>query len=95
MNMERVYSKGCRTILLALLEKDLRWKDLEKIVDKRTVSECIDLLMSIGFVEAKIDYSESSKGVKKYTLTEKGRIFARKLSELNNILSNAVEVNPS
>jgi len=93
--MDRVYNKGCRYILLALLEKDLRWKDLEKIVDKRTVSECIDLLINIGFVEAKIDYSESPKGVKKYTLTERGRLFAQKLRELDHLLSDAIELNVS
>ncbi|WP_457548709.1 hypothetical protein [Archaeoglobus sp.] len=84
--MERVFSKGCRSLLLALLEKERRWSELEKVVDKRTVSECIDLLIELGFVKAIIDYTESTKGVKKYTLTERGLEFAKKLKELSNLL---------
>jgi tRNA nucleotidyltransferase/poly(A) polymerase len=84
--MDRVFSRGCRSLLLALLEKDRRWSELEKIADKRTVSECIDLLIELGFVKATIDYSESPKGIKKYALTKRGTIFAQKLKELSNLL---------
>ena len=84
--MDRVFSRGCRSLLLALLEKDRRWSELEKIADKRTVSECIDLLIKLGFVKATIGYSESPKGIKKYALTKKGATFAQKLKELSNLL---------
>lgn len=89
----RVYSKGCRNILLALLEKEMRWSDLGKIEDGKTVSECIDLLISIGFVEPVIDFNSSVKGVKKYKLTKKGLIFVEHLKEADKILKQALSQN--
>jgi len=87
---DKLFSKGCRNIILALLAKERRWKELEKIEDKRTVSECIDLLISLNFVRPIIDYSESPKGVKKYKLTDKGQKFAEKLKEITEIVENII-----
>ncbi len=88
--LNKIYSKGCRRILLALLEKERRWRDLERIEDKRTVSQCIDVLIKLGLAKPYIDYSESVKGVKKYKLTKKGVELATRLKELEDFFEKEI-----
>ena len=82
LNLLKKLSKtGNFRILFALKEKPMRWSELEKIVDKKTLSFSINELVEIGLIEPVL-LKDSPKGSKAYVLTDFGRFVLEKLEEI-------------
>ena len=86
-NMLRLLKKLAKTgnfkILLALLDSPKRWSDLEKIVDKKTLSQGINELIEAKLIKPTL-LEDSPKGSKAYVLTDFGRFVLKKLEEIES-----------
>ena len=83
--LKKVSKTGNFRILLALLEGPKRWSDLEKVVDKKTLSYGINELIETGLIKP-ILLEDSPKGSKAYVLTEFGMFILKKLEEIERYL---------
>ena len=79
--LKKIAKTGNFRILLALSEGPKRWSDLEKVVDKKTLSYGINELVKLDLIKPTI-LDDSPKGSKAYVLTDFGRFVLRKLEEI-------------
>ena len=79
--MKKLSKTGNFRILIALSKEPQRWSDLEKVVDKKTLSHSINELVELGLVEPTL-LKDSPKGSKAYVLTDFGRFVLQKLEEI-------------
>ena len=79
--LKKLSKTGNFRILRSLLEGPKRWSELEKIVDKKTLSFSINELIETGLIEPVL-LKDSPKGSKAYVLTDFGRFVLQKLEEI-------------
>lgn len=79
--LKRISKSGNFRILTVLLDGPKRWSELEKVVDKKTLSFGINELIDAGLIKP-ILLEDSPKGSKAYVLTDFGRFVLEKLEEI-------------
>ena len=87
-NLKLLLKQSNLRLILALSEGPKRWSELEKIMNKRLVSESLKELIGLNVVGTE----EHQKGLQKvniYYLTDYGRLVLKKLEELEAILESA------
>ena len=82
--LKKLSKTGNFKVLITLIDGPKKWKDLEKIIDKKTLSQSIKELLKMKLIEPVIIY-DSPTGSKAYELTPLGRYIVKKLEELEKI----------
>lgn len=79
--LKKLSKTGNLKILLTLNEGSKRWSQLEKITDKKTLSQSLNELFQLGLIEATIIH-DTLTGSKAYQLSSLGKKVVKLLEQI-------------
>ncbi len=79
--LKKITKTGNFRVLIALNKGSKRWSQLEKITDKKTLSNSVNELFQLGLIEATI-INDTPTGSKAYQLTPLGQKVVQLLEQI-------------
>ena len=79
--LKKITKTGNFKVLIALSKGSKRWSQLEKLTDKKTLSNSINELFQLGLIEATI-IKDTPTGSKAYQLTPLGKKVVQLLEQI-------------